>query len=66
MNYDIDSESSSLFFCGADGRIVDEVQIANTKGEVTVHSVNSWLPGVFIYELVIDGKKMFRGKLIVE
>jgi hypothetical protein len=66
VNYDIDSQSSSLFFYSADGRIVDEVQIANTKGEVTVHSVNSWLPGVYIYELVIDGKNMSRGKLIVE
>ncbi|MFT6502328.1 MAG: hypothetical protein ACJASQ_002454 [Crocinitomicaceae bacterium] len=66
VNYDNDSEASSLFFYGADGRIVDEVQIANTKGEVTVHSISSWLPGVYMYELVIDGKKMSRGKLIVE
>lgn len=58
-------ESAELVFYSSDGRVTDAIKLSS-ENSITNYSVQSWLPGIYFYELLIGENKIGQGKLVVE
>lgn len=60
-----DYGKATILFYSSNGKLIDQIEL-NSETNLTGYSLQSWLPGIYFYEMIIGENKMARGKLIVK